>query len=69
MKLAPEMREHICARVDWLIPFHLQIFFDELEELWREAKAAPDAPMVERAAAHVLCDPKAHVARFRRRAA
>lgn len=30
MELAPEVRDHLCARVGWLIPFHLQLLFSTL---------------------------------------
>lgn len=59
LALAPEVRAHLCARVGWLIPFHIQLLFSALVD---RGLPAPRIVDVEEAYRRLL-DP-AHRAAF-----
>jgi hypothetical protein len=47
LKLAPEVRQRICQRAEWLIPYYLQLFFSGLLELCSDERRVPDVATVD----------------------
>jgi len=47
LALAPEVRQRICERAEWLIPYYLQLFFSGLLEICSDERAVPSVEMVD----------------------
>ena len=47
LPLAPEIRQRICERAEWLIPYYLQLFFSGLLEICSDERAVPSVEMVD----------------------
>lgn len=47
LNLAPEVRQRICERAEWLIPYYLQLFFGGLLEICSDERAVPSVAMVD----------------------
>lgn len=47
LELAPEIRQRICERAEWLIPYYLQLFFSGLLEICSDERAVPSVAMVD----------------------
>lgn len=47
LNLSPEVRQRICERAEWLIPYYLQLFFGGLLEICSDERAVPSVAMVD----------------------
>lgn len=47
LDLTPEVRQRICERAEWLIPYYLQLFFGGLLEICSDERAVPSVAMVD----------------------
>lgn len=45
--LAPEVKEHIRARLGWLIPYHIQLFFSKLRDRCEDKRDKPTVAAVD----------------------
>ena len=64
MELSPDVRKHICDRVGWLIPYHLQILFAELRSYCDDQRTKPTTAVVDQAHEALLSPAKRNLFDF-----
>lgn len=47
LRMAPEVRQRIIERAEWLIPYHLQLFFSGILELCSDERVVPTVELVD----------------------
>jgi hypothetical protein len=64
MDLPHEVKTHVCQRVGWLIPYHLQILFAELRTHCDDRRVAPSIAAVDQAYESLLSPAKRNLFDF-----